>query len=71
MNILQSVFIKENIKNITESDKNFLLSMIKHHEDALQMASQIVPESVLYSFAQNIIKVQTKEIDQMKKWIKQ
>ena len=54
-------------------DKAFLEGMIPHHQGAVEMAKYLVnakhPE--LQKMGQDIISAQTKEIEQMKKWLKE
>ena len=52
-------------------DRLFLLAMIGHHKGAIQMASQIANSkfSEAIILHKNIIKVQTSEISQMKKFL--
>lgn len=52
-------------------DKAFLDEMIIHHEGAVEMAQSVLKSSQrpeLRSFAQDIISVQSREIEMMKKW---
>ncbi len=58
-------------KSGAEFDKAFLSEMIIHHEGAVDMAEQVLQRSSrpeLRSFAQEIIDVQAKEIQQMQAW---
>lgn len=52
-------------------DSHFIEQMIPHHEDAITMAQLALTEaehSELKKLSNNIIKSQSEEIDQMKKW---
>ncbi len=57
-----------------EFDKQFLIDMIPHHQDALDMAN-LVPDRAaraeLKTLATNIIISQSREIDQMTGWLNQ
>ena len=59
------------VKSGDEFDKAFLSQMIMHHQGALDMA-KIAKENAKHqeikTMADNIIKSQTAEIDQMKQW---
>jgi uncharacterized protein (DUF305 family) len=53
-------------------DKAFLEEMIVHHEGAVDMANLVLEKSdnkELKDFANNIIEAQSKEINQMEKWL--
>lgn len=55
-----------------EFDKAFLNEMILHHEGAVDMAEMVLEQSqneTLRAFAQEIIDVQSSEIDQMNQWL--
>ena len=52
--------------DLTPEDMDFLEDMICHHQEALTMAVLVGKDSQLYDFAQNIIKTQSAEIQQMK-----
>ncbi|HEY9604576.1 MAG TPA: DUF305 domain-containing protein, partial [Allocoleopsis sp.] len=60
------------LKNAPDFDKEFIRQMIPHHQMAVHMASMVLdsqhPE--LRTLAQNIIKSQTAEIEQMQQWSK-
>jgi uncharacterized protein (DUF305 family) len=59
-------------KSGKEFDKAFLEEMIIHHEGAVDMANLVLEKSdnnELKDFANNIIEAQSKEIDQMNKWL--
>ncbi len=54
-----------------EFDRNFLESMIVHHEGAIEMANLAVKSAKhteIKTLANDIISAQTKEINQMKSW---
>ena len=51
-------------------DKEFLIAMIEHHQSAIDMSKKIPNSSRLAAFADNIIKVQSAEIEKMKGWLK-
>lgn len=56
-----------------EFDKAFILSMIEHHEGAIDMAEEAeknAKHQEIKDLAKEIINAQTKEIDQMKTWQK-
>ncbi len=57
-----------------EFDKQFLLDMIPHHQDAVDMAN-LIPERAaraeLKKLGQNITSSQSREIDQMTGWLNQ
>jgi hypothetical protein len=58
-------------KNGEEFDKAFLELMIEHHQGAVDTASEVLQKAnhaELKAFAENIIAVQTHEIDTMKTW---
>jgi uncharacterized protein (DUF305 family) len=55
------------------ADKNFLESMIPHHQSAVDMAKLALIKALrpeLKTFAQGVIDVQTKEITQYETWLK-
>jgi uncharacterized protein (DUF305 family) len=57
------------LKNTTINDKDFLATMIVHHQAAIDMSKMITKSSTndtLLDFARNIILNQTKEINYMK-----
>lgn len=59
-------------KSGKDFDKAFLEEMIIHHEGAVDMANLVLEESdnkELKDFANNIIEAQSKEINQMEKWL--
>ncbi len=52
-------------------DKAFLSEMIIHHEDAVNMAKEVLAKSKrpeLIQLANEIVNAQTREIDMMKNW---
>lgn len=54
-------------------DKQFLMEMISHHQQAVNMANLLpskTQRSELVKLGQNIVKTQTAEIEQMKGWQK-
>jgi uncharacterized protein (DUF305 family) len=54
-----------------EFDKAFLSEMVIHHEGAVDMAKLVLTSSKrpeMIKFANDIISVQSKEIDMMKQW---
>ncbi len=58
-------------KTGVEFDKAFIDEMIVHHEGAVDMAELVLTSTTrpeLLKMAQEIIDVQTKEINQMKEW---
>ena len=58
-------------KTGVEFDKAFVDEMIVHHEGAVEMAKLVLTSTTrpeLLKMAQEIIDVQTKEINQMKAW---
>lgn len=58
-------------KSGVEFDKAFLDEMIVHHEGAVDMAKLVLTSTTrpeLLKMAQDIIDVQTKEVNQMKEW---
>jgi uncharacterized protein (DUF305 family) len=64
----------DNMKGKTGEDleKTFLLDMIVHHAGAIDMAKIILASSTnanLKNFANQIIKAQSKEIEDMKVWV--
>jgi len=61
------------LKNATDFDKEFIEQMIPHHQMAVMMASMLKngtnrPE--MQKLADDIIAAQTREIDQMRAWLK-
>lgn len=59
-------------KSGKQLDKAFLEEMIVHHEGAVDMAKLVLEKSdnkELKDFANNIIEAQSKEINQMEKWL--
>jgi uncharacterized protein (DUF305 family) len=54
-----------------KKDAKFLKDMIAHHEMALKMSKPMVGSARLGDFAKKIIDVQSKEIEQMKKWLRE
>jgi uncharacterized protein (DUF305 family) len=59
-------------KSGKQLDKAFLEEMIVHHEGAVDMANIVLEKSEnkeLKDFANNIIETQSKEINQMNKWL--
>ncbi len=57
-----------------EFDKLFLLDMIPHHQDAVEMANLIPDRATgaeLKTLGQNIISSQSREVDQMTGWLNQ
>lgn len=71
MNSSMNITDLESLKNAKPFDKAFLEQMIAHHEMAVMMAKGVLnsehPE--IRELANSIIKVQTAEIEQMKKWL--
>ncbi|MBL7739051.1 MAG: DUF305 domain-containing protein [Chitinophagaceae bacterium] len=62
------------IKSMKYDDIKWMEKMINHHEMALTMAEEAIAKTErneLKLLAENIIKTQTKEINQMKAWIKE
>ncbi len=56
-----------------DSDHDFMVMMIPHHQDAVRMAQAALKNSQrpeLLKLAQNIVKTQTAEIAQMQGWLK-
>jgi uncharacterized protein (DUF305 family) len=59
-------------KSGKQLDKAFLEEMIVHHEGAIDMANIVLEKSdnkELKDFANNIIETQSKEVNQMEKWL--
>lgn len=59
-------------KSGVDFDKSFLEAMIVHHEGAIEMAKEAKEKGQhpeVKKMAEDIISVQTKEIEQMKSWI--
>lgn len=59
-------------KSGTEFDKEFLKQMIVHHQGAVEMAEMVLVQSnetQLKDFAEDIIEVQSKEINMMQTWL--
>lgn len=57
---------------VVTSEKEFIQSMIPHHQEAVDTSKLVVAHTQdvqLKTFAQNVITVQNKEITQMKKWL--
>jgi len=55
------------------SDKDWLQAMVKHHQMALTMSKQAIAKSkdeYVVGLAKDIIKSQSKQIDEMNKYIK-
>jgi uncharacterized protein (DUF305 family) len=69
-NIMSTNFNKLETAKDSDFDKTFLAEMIPHHKMALMMSNMIVdsdrPE--LRTLAQNILRSQSQEIDQMRGW---
>lgn len=62
------------LENASQFDKAFIDMMIPHHQGAIRMARQQLPDGklpALQTMARNIIKAQTAEIEQMRTWRKQ
>ncbi|HRH32604.1 MAG TPA: DUF305 domain-containing protein [bacterium] len=60
-------------KTGAEFDREFLIQMTLHHEGGVEMAKLALEKSSdteVRKLAQNIIDSQTKEIEQMKSWVK-
>lgn len=56
-----------------EVNRDFVLGMVPHHEAAVEMAKVILPylkDEQVIQFANNVIKIQMKEIDLMNAWLK-
>lgn len=56
-----------------KSQDDFLRMMIEHHEAALPMAEAVLklkPDAQVAAVARDIISSQTKQIEQMKSWLK-
>lgn len=59
-------------KSGSDFDKEFLKQMIVHHQGAVEMAEMVLVQSdepQLKSFAEDIIEVQSKEINMMQTWL--
>jgi uncharacterized protein (DUF305 family) len=62
-----------NLEQATDFDKEFVQEMIPHHQMAVMMATMLkngTQRSEMKELADNIIAAQTKEIDQMRQWLK-
>lgn len=62
-----------NLEQATDFDKKFAQDMIPHHQMAIMMATMLkngTQRSEMKELADNIITTQTKEIDQMRQWLK-
>lgn len=62
-----------NLEQATDFDKKFVQDMIPHHQMAVMMATMLkngTQRSEMKGLADNIIATQTKEIDQMRQWLK-
>lgn len=56
-----------------EFDRAFIEGMIVHHEGAVEMAEQALQNALrpeIKTMAEDIIEVQTREIEMMRKWLK-
>jgi uncharacterized protein (DUF305 family) len=61
------------LRNAKNFDQVFIEEMIPHHEMAVIMAKDLIPNSKhseMKKLAQDIIEAQTKEINEMKAWDK-
>lgn len=54
-----------------QKEIDFLKGMIAHHQSALAMSLPMIDGGRLESFAMNIVLAQSKEINQMKRWLKE
>lgn len=62
-----------NLEQATDFDKEFVQEMIPHHQMAVMMATMLkngTERPELKKLADDIITAQTKEIDQMRQWLK-
>lgn len=62
----------ENLANATDFDNTFVKLMIPHHQMAVMMASMLkngTTKPEMRQLAEDIIKAQTTEIDQMRGWL--
>lgn len=56
------------------TDQSFLEEMIAHHESAVSMSKQVLAHTSrkeIRQMATDIIETQTKEIEQMKRWLEE
>ena len=61
----------DSMSNGITDDQSFLENMIPHHEEAVTSSTKVIAtttDTELKTFAQNVIKAQTKEINEMKTW---
>src|SRR5438132_6118557 len=74
MTMMNHMMMQKLGKKDPDFEKRFVDMMIPHHEWAILMAKQALTEAnrpELKEMAQNIIKDQEKEIEQLKKWRQQ
>ena len=74
MTMMNHMMMQRLGKKDTDFEKRFIDMMIPHHEGAILMAKRALKEAnrpELKEMAQNIIKDQEKEIEQLKKWRQQ
>ena len=63
----------EKLRNVSNFDKEFIGEMIPHHQMAVMMAQMLkntTNKEEMRTLADNIISVQTKEINEMREWYK-
>ena len=63
----------ENLEDAEDFDREFVEEMIPHHQMAVMMASMLkngTQREEMKKLADDIIKAQTKEIDQMREWLR-
>jgi uncharacterized protein (DUF305 family) len=61
----------DELENADDFDKEFIEQMIPHHQMAIMMANMLLNSTErkeMETLAQNIIKAQTKEINDMRSW---
>ncbi len=64
---------RTNLEQAADFDKEFVQEMIPHHQMAVMMASMLkggTSKPEMKKLADDIISAQTKEIDQMRSWLK-
>lgn len=57
---------------VLQTENDFINGMIPHHLEAIETSKTVVAQTTdpeLKEFAQNVIKVQTDEVAQLKKWL--
>jgi len=73
-NTKQGMDMKEHAKAMMDSERRFIVHMIEHHQDAVDMAKMALLKSKkeeIKKLSGEIIRAQSSEIEMMKKWYKE